>query len=256
MRRLRKLRFDLVARIKGLGLIITPNPIVVAILTLQLVIIISLSVSMFGLSSSLEIKDRELESLVSAVDSKQERYLAYINDRLDEHEYDIEYEWEKQKDVDDDIEEIIERIDEIEAVQSEMLVTPTPTPTPKPKTAAGRHKVTVKVSQQDIRNIASLVYLECGGQSYRCQKAVASVIINRMMRYHKSATQVIWEPGVFSPAYKVRSTSPSSSCLKAVRDVVYNGATLPKNVVAFRNGHYHSFGRRYCCIDGVYFTAM
>lgn len=126
-----------------------------------------------------------------------------------------------------------------------------PTPTPIPQYA-----VNVSVTESDIRNIAALVYLEAGSQSYACQKAVASVIFNRMMRYNKTASQVIWENGVFSPAARVRSTTPSQGCIQAVREVLSNGATLPSNVLAFRNGHYHNFGRHYCQIDGVYFTQM
>lgn len=122
-----------------------------------------------------------------------------------------------------------------------------------PKNALG-----IEVSEKDIRNIAALVYLEAGSQScsYKLKKAIASVIFNRMIRYGKTADQVIYENGVFSPASRVSSTTPSSSCLMAVREVLEEGTTLPRNVVAFRNGHYHNFGRRYCSIDGVYFTAL
>lgn len=117
-----------------------------------------------------------------------------------------------------------------------------------------KNTIGVKVTEKDIRDIAALVYLEAGAQSYKCQKAIASVIFNRMVRYNKTASQVIYENGVFSPASKVSRTTPSGSCMKAVRDVLVNGLTLPKNVLAFRNGHYHSFGKKYCCIDGVYFS--
>lgn len=119
-----------------------------------------------------------------------------------------------------------------------------------------KNTIGVKVTEKDIRDIAALVYLEAGAQSYKCQKAIASVIFNRMVQYNKTASQVIYENGVFSPASKVSRTTPSGSCMKAVRDVLANGLTLPKNVLAFRNGHYHSFGKKYCCIDGVYFSKV
>lgn len=114
----------------------------------------------------------------------------------------------------------------------------------------------VSVSDQDIRDIAALVYLEAGSQSYTCQKAIASVIFNRMIKYGMTAQQTIHQNGVFSPANRVSRTRPSASCMMAVREVLETGCTLPRNVVAFRNGHYHSFGRRYTCIDGVYFTSV
>ena len=133
------------------------------------------------------------------------------------------------------------------------LSAPTPkaaTPTPK------ANKLNVKVSEADIRDIAALVYLESGSQSYKCQKAIASVIFNRMIRYNMTAQQVIYQRGVFSPANRVSRTTPSRSCLKAVREVLESGATLPLRVTAFRNGRYHSFGSPYCCIDGVYFSKV
>lgn len=126
-----------------------------------------------------------------------------------------------------------------------------PTPTPVPRSA-----VSVSLSTDDRRNIAALTYLEAGSCSFECQCAIVSVIINRMARYNKTASQVIWESGVFTPASRVRTTVPSHSCLRAVDTVIENGCTLPSNVLAFRNRTYHTFGRPYCQIDGVYFTAM
>lgn len=129
-----------------------------------------------------------------------------------------------------------------------------PTPTPKPKTQT---KARVRMSEKEIRDVAALVYLEVGGEdSFRLKKAIASVVVNRMRRYGKTATQVIYEAGVFSPAYKIPYTTPSSSCIRAVRQVVSSGSIFPIRVTAFRNGHYHSFGRPYCKIENVYFTAM
>lgn len=143
-----------------------------------------------------------------------------------------------------------EMIDQM-AADVEILDGYLPTPTPVPQNA-----VDVTVSEEDIRNLAALVYLEAGSQSYRCQLAIASVLFNRMMKYNKTASQVIWEDGVFSPASRVRRTTPSASCVAAVREVLSSGCTLPRNVLAFRNRTYHTFGRPYCQIDGVYFTAM
>lgn len=138
-----------------------------------------------------------------------------------------------------------------ETVSSHQEILTKPTPTPK---STSRTKVNVKVSQKDIRNIAALVYLECGSCSDRCKRAVASVVFNRMMRYHKTASQAIYEKGVFSVSGRVSRTKPSQSCLDAVNYVLNHGTTLPLRVTAFRNGHYHSFGKHYCKIDGVYFT--
>ena len=138
-----------------------------------------------------------------------------------------------------------------QTVSSHQEILSKSTPTPK---SSSRTKLNVKVSQKDIRNIAALVYLECGSCSDRCKRAVASVVFNRMMRYHKTAFQVIYEKGVFSVSGRVSRTKPSQSCIDAVNYVLNHDTTLPLRVTAFRNGHYHSFGKHYCKIDGVYFT--
>lgn len=222
------------------------------VIILLMVTIVVMSVSLSAMHNSLAIKDKQLEQMIEAQDKR-------IADMEQEYTYTIGEQTEE-------IEELTERMDEAELRlddHMEMLTQiqlwqtehdkPSPTPTPK---ARSNNKVSVRLSESDIRNIAALVYLEAGAESYKCQKAITSVILNRMSRYHKSASQVIYEPGVFSVAYRVGSTKPSAESLRAVRDVVKNGTTLPRSVVAFRNGHYHSFGRRYCCIDGVYFSAV
>lgn len=135
-------------------------------------------------------------------------------------------------------------------------------PTPKAETATtkkpGRYKVSVKLSESDIKLIAKLVYLEAGTESYKCQQAVASVVLNHMMHYKLSARGAIYRPGAFTVSGRVARATYSSSSLNAVRDVYKNGTTVPKNVLAFRTGHYHTFrgARRYCKIGNVYFSKV
>ena len=127
--------------------------------------------------------------------------------------------------------------------------------TPTPKSGNNKSKrINVKVTEKDIRNIAALVYLEAGSCSYKCQKAIASVVFNRMVRYKKTATQAIYENGVFTVSGRVARTKPSAESLRAVRDVLNNGSIFPTRVTAFRNNRYHSFGKPYVAIDGVYFS--
>ena len=116
----------------------------------------------------------------------------------------------------------------------------------------------ISLSETDINTLATLVYLEAGGESYECQKAVASVVLNRMHIYGKSLLEVVYEPGQFTPANLIDSSSPSDSCLDAVNDVLTNGTTLPMYVTFFRGDHYHKWDRSryipYCKIDNTYFT--
>ena len=222
------------------------------VIVMLMVTIVVMSVSLSAMHNSLAIKDKELEQMIEAQDKRiadmEQIYTYTIGEQTEE----IEELTERMDEAELRLDDHMEMLTQIQLWQTEHDK-PSPTPTPK---ARSNNKVSVRLSESEIRNIAALVYLESGSCSYKCQKAVTSVILNRMVRYKKTATQVIYEPGVFSPASRVRSTTPSAESLKAVRDVVKNGTTLPRNVVAFRTRHYHTFGRRYCVIDGVYFTAM
>ena len=107
--------------------------------------------------------------------------------------------------------------------------------------------------------VASLVFLEAGGKgcSYELKMAVATVFFNQMQRYGLTVNQAIYRSGAFDVSSRVRYTTPSASCRAAVRQVLEQGGTMPSNVLAFRNGHYHTdFGHPYCRIQNVYFSTM
>ena len=223
------------------------------ILMMLVITIVTMTASMFALYDTLADSDKKILQLIEQQDK-----------RISDYEREFTYQIDELRESDSIFEERIDeaeiRLDDhmgkIALFQAQLNeIKATTTPTAKPKTNNSR-KVSVKLSNKDIRNIAALVYLEAGSQSYRCQKAIASVVINRMIRYNKTATQVIYEPNVFSVSGRVSSTSPSAESLRAVKDVIKNGTILPKNVVAFRNGHYHNFGKGYCEIDGVYFSSI
>lgn len=195
----------------------------------------------------LEQKIDELSADLDSFTAETVSELTEIEDRLEVIEHHLEI-------IDLRLTNHYQLIKSVEQTVSshETLLKPTPTPKPKIQT-----KAKVRMSEKEIRDVAALVYLEVGGEdSFRLKKAIASVVVNRMKRYGKTATQVIYEAGVFSPAYKIPYTSPSSSCIRAVRQVVNNGSIFPIRVTAFRNGHYHSFGRPYCRIGNVYFSSV
>lgn len=222
------------------------------VIIMLMVTIVVMSVSLSAMHNNLAIKDKELEQMI-------EQQGKHISDMEQEYTYRIDM-------MADDIFALDERLDEAELRLDDHMATMVrikkeidelrkPTPTPKAAQRTTSHKVNVRLSENDIQLIAKLVYEESGAQSYKCQKAIASVVINRMVRYKKTARQVIYEAGVFS--VDISGTRASAESIRAVRDVIKNGTTLPKNVLAFRNQHYHrNFGRPYCCIDGVYFSSM
>ena len=171
----------------------------------------------------------EIESRLDTIEHNQE-----VQDiRLDNHY--------------DKIQENDSKIQKIEKQRSELT---------EERMSGTRSGQRYNLSEYEIQLLAKLVYCEVGNCSYRLKKAVASVVINQAKRYGLSIRGAIYRDGAFSTSYKVARTRASSSCIQAARDVARNGTTLPRSVIAFRNGHYHSFGRRYCRIGNIYFTSM
>ena len=109
--------------------------------------------------------------------------------------------------------------------------------------------------------LARLVFLEARGESYECQKAVVSVVINRWMseQWGNTINSVIYAPKQFTTAYRIKTTTPYQMNYDAVDDVLQNGTTLPYYVLYFRANHHHRWGNiygRYTAIDNTYFGYM
>ncbi len=130
----------------------------------------------------------------------------------------------------------------------------TETVTPSDPTGLTGNIVSLTSSEQTM--LASLVTLEVGSESYECQLAVASLVINRMLTSDSSLEDVIYAPNQFAVASKVASTTPKTSCVNAVNEVLKTGTTLPIYVTFFRGSYYHSWGDQvgYCVIDNTYFS--
>lgn len=114
----------------------------------------------------------------------------------------------------------------------------------------------VDLTEDEIYKLASVVYLEARGESYTCQKAVASIIINRMCHYHKTLDEVLYEPDQFSTIDEIDSVEPDESCIRAARYVATCGQTIPWYVMYFRADRYHDWGDLvdYTQIDNTYFS--
>lgn len=126
-------------------------------------------------------------------------------------------------------------------------------------TVTSYHTITdtnVTLTDQELHDLAAVVYLECGSCSYECQLAVVSTIINRVVVDHLDLMSMIHDADQYSPAPRISYTTPSESCIQAVQDVIENGTTLPRYVKYFRAYYYHSWGDQqpYMNIDGVYFS--
>lgn len=116
------------------------------------------------------------------------------------------------------------------------------------------------ISDDDAYLVAQIVYLEARGESYECQQAVTSVILNRMTNGNKSARSVIFAQNQFSTASSINSANPSDDLVTMVKQIFKNGPTIPTYVTYFRAGKYHQwnteYGRvePYMQMDGTYFS--
>lgn len=113
------------------------------------------------------------------------------------------------------------------------------------------------MTEDELYELATLVYLEGGVESYECQQAIASVVINRATTSGKSTHDVIYAKHQFTPAKKITQSAPSESTMKAAKYVAMYGPSIPEYVTFFRADYYFDWGSRYVdyvCIDRTYFT--
>ncbi len=109
--------------------------------------------------------------------------------------------------------------------------------------------------------LAALIQVEAGGQSYECQLAVGSVIINRVnsSRFPNSISGVIYQSGQFPGAHngkvaRVISNGVKRSCINAANEVL-SGTNNIGNYLFFNTSSAVSKGKLndYIVIDGECF---
>lgn len=126
--------------------------------------------------------------------------------------------------------------------------TPTPHPTPKPKptstpkpTPAAMYTVYEgQFSKEDIKLVAALIHCEGPGSSKIGYRAIASIVLNRVMnrsgKFPNDIPGVLFQSGQFgySRSY-LESITPNSKAMAAAEYVFSShGSTLPKKVLFFR----------------------
>lgn len=118
-------------------------------------------------------------------------------------------------------------------------------------------KYTYSITSEEREMLARLVYLESNIESLECQKAVASVVINRLNSGHwgTSIKEVIYAEGQFSPAKLIKQTTPTELNYQAVDEVLKHGTTVPDWVMYFRAYYHFSYTGYipYTHIDNTYF---
>lgn len=116
------------------------------------------------------------------------------------------------------------------------------------------------ITLEDRETLARLVFLESNTESLECQKAIASVVINRMHSgyWGNSINSVVYARNQFTPAKRIPYVTPTAANYEAVDYVLMNGVTLPTYVLYFRANHHFSWRGYvpYTAIDKTYFGYM
>ena len=96
------------------------------------------------------------------------------------------------------------------------------------------------ITSEDREMLARLVYREGNVESYECQKAIVSAVINRWLngRWGKTLEEVVYAENQYSPASLLYKTTPTETNYKAVDEVLRYGCTIPSYVMYFRM-NYH-----------------
>ena len=118
------------------------------------------------------------------------------------------------------------------------------------------HKIALTKQEQEM--LAALIYLEGRGESYECQLAIGSVVLNRLSNGSWGSTlkKVIYSPGQFSTAKNIAKTKPTKTQYQVVEQLMKEGSTLPSYVMYFRAKRYFSWAIDYRKIDNTCFSYL
>lgn len=115
------------------------------------------------------------------------------------------------------------------------------------------------VTEEERVLLAKLVFCEANTENLDCQKAVVSVVFNRLEagKWGSSLDDVIFYPNAFTPATFgfLEDAKPTAENYEAVDYVLKNGPTLPTYVRYFRSGYHFSWENYegYIVLDSTYF---
>lgn len=124
--------------------------------------------------------------------------------------------------------------------------------------ATEEKKLAYNLTTEERELLAKLLYHEARGESIDCQKAVVSVILNRVESgiWGDTLEEVVYSKNQFEPVARglLPNTKPLEKQYEAIDYVIANGATVPSNVLYFRADHYFDWGTAYMNMDNTYFS--
>ena len=114
------------------------------------------------------------------------------------------------------------------------------------------------LTDEEKEMFAAIIYLEGGSESYECQLGIGSVILNRLESGYWGNTleSVLYAKNQFTPAHRIKSTTPTDTQRKVVEQLLTEGTTLPYYVMYFRAWYYFSWAESYSHIDDTYFSYL
>lgn len=131
--------------------------------------------------------------------------------------------------------------------------------TPEVVTEPSAPKPARDVTPEERLLLAQLVYREANTESLECQKAIVSVVFNRLDagKWGDTIEEVVYYKNAFTPATSglLEGVEPTATNYKAVDYVLENGPTLPTYVRYFRADRHFSWDGYECYIvlDHTYF---
>lgn len=115
-----------------------------------------------------------------------------------------------------------------------------------------------EITDYERELLERLVYHEGNTESLECQKAIASVVFNRLYdEYHRfgsSIEEVIYAPGQFTVASYLFENEPNETNKDAVDWVIWNGPSIDEKIQFFRSKYYFSWVEPAMNIDNTYFS--
>lgn len=115
-----------------------------------------------------------------------------------------------------------------------------------------------EVTDYERELLERLVYHEGNTESLECQKAIASVVFNRLYdEYHRfgnSIEEVVYAPGQFTVASYLFEDEPNETNKEAVDWVIWNGPSIDEKIQFFRSKYYFSWVEPAMNIDNTYFS--
>lgn len=109
-----------------------------------------------------------------------------------------------------------------------------------------------KISLNEFNLMCRIVMNVAGGESYKCQVAVAETIINRVNsnKFPNTITDVLWQPYQYS---HIENGEVTDSVMEAVTQVL-EMQVFETDMMYVNEDHYFPFAEDYFNVDGMYFS--